>query len=166
MTQFPVNTHRYDPYKNCKFRVRWDGRSVAGVSRVSPLKRSTEPVTYRSGGDPSTSRVSPSSWRFEPITLERGLTHDHEFEKWANLAYSTDGDAAMSLKGFRREIRIELLNEQGNIVLAWMVFRCWPSEYQAAPELDANGSAIAIESLVLQNEGWERDEGVIEPTET
>lgn len=166
MSQFPVNTHRFDPYKTFKFRVKWDGRYVAGVSKVSALKRSTEPVIHRSGGDPNMSRVSPSIWRFEPITLERGLTHDPEFEKWANLAYSTEGDAAMSLKEFRKDIIIELLNEQGSIAMAWMVYRCWPSEYQAFSELDANAGAIAIESLVLQNEGWERDTEVREPTET
>src|SRR5688572_28318559 len=113
MAQFPVNTHRFDPYKNFKFRIKWDGRYVAGVSKSGALKRSTEPVTHREGGDPSTSRVSPSSWKFEPITVERGVTHDPEFEAWANKVYTTDGDAAISLKEFRKDIVIELLNEQG-----------------------------------------------------
>jgi phage tail-like protein len=163
--QFPVNTHRFDPYKNFKFRVKWDGKYVAGVSKVGTLKRSTEPVTHREGGDPSTSRVSPSSWKFEPISLERGVTHDPEFEKWANLIYSTDGDAAISLKSFRKDIIIELLNEQGSVAKAYKIFRCWVSEYDALPELDANGKAVAIEKIVLQNEGWVRDEAVPEPTE-
>ncbi|KAF0813707.1 hypothetical protein IGB42_02060 [Andreprevotia sp. IGB-42] len=166
MAQFPVNTHRFDPYKNMKFRVKWDGRYVAGVSKVSALKRSTEVVTHREGGDPSTSRLSPSLWKFEPITLERGLTHDPEFEAWANLIYSTQGDAAISLKGFRKDITIELLNEQGKVALAYKIYRCWVSEYQAVPELDANGHAIAIEHMVLQNEGWERDVEVAEPVES
>jgi phage tail-like protein len=164
--QFPVNTHRFDPYKNFKFRVKWDGKYVAGVSKVSPLKRSTEPVTHREGGDPSTSRVSPSSWKFEPITLERGVTHDPEFEQWANLIYSTDGDAAISLKNFRKDIILELLNEQGAVAKAYKIFRCWVSEYDALPELDAGGKAIAIEKIVLQNEGWVRDTAVTEPAET
>ncbi len=164
--QFSVNTHRFDPYKNFKFRIKWDGRYVAGVSKISALKRSTEPVTHREGGDPSTARVSPSTWKFEPITLERGVTHDPEFEQWANLIYNTDGDAAISLKNFRKDIIIELLNEQGVVVKAYKIYRCWVSEYQALPELDANANAVAIESMVLQNEGWERDESVTEPTET
>lgn len=164
--QFTVNATRFDPYKNMKFRIKWDGRYVAGVSKVSALKRSTEPVTHREGGDPSTSRVSPSTWKFEPITLERGRTHDPEFEKWANLIYSTDGDAAISLKDFRKDLIIELLNEQGTVAMAFKVYRCWVSEYQALPELDANAHAIAIEHMVLQNEGWERDVAVTEPTET
>jgi phage tail-like protein len=164
--QFTVNASRFDPYKNMKFRIKWDGRYVAGVSKISALKRSTEPVTHREGGDPSTSRVSPSTWKFEPITLERGRTHDPEFEKWANLIYSTDGDAAISLKDFRKDLIIELLNEQGTVALAFKVYRCWVSEYQALPELDANAHAIAIEHMVLQNEGWERDVAIVEPTET
>lgn len=166
MAQFSVNTHRFDPYKNFKFRIKWDGKYVAGVSKLSSLKKSTEPVTHREGGDPSTSRVSPSTWSFEPITVERGVTHDPEFEDWANLIYNTDGDAAISLKNFRKDIIIELLNEQGNVAKAYKIYRCWVSEYTALPELDANGNAVAIESMVLQNEGWERDTDVSEPEET
>jgi phage tail-like protein len=166
MPQFNVNTHRFDPYKNMKFRVKWDGRYVAGVSKVSALKRSTEPVQHREGGDPSTPRVSPSTWKFEPITLERGVTHDVEFEKWANLIYTTDGDMAISLKFFRKDLTIELLNEQGKVAKAYKVYRAWVSEYQALPELDGNANAVAIEHMVLQNEGWERDLDVPEPAET
>jgi len=166
MTQFSVNTHRFDPYKNFKFRIKWDGRYVAGVSRISSLKRSTVPVVHREGSNPSISRVSPGSWKFEPITLERGVTHDAEFENWANLSFNMSGDAAMSLKNFRKDIIIELLNEQGHVVKAFRVYRCWVSEYQVLPDLDANGEAVAIESIVLQNEGWERDSEVTEPAES
>jgi phage tail-like protein len=165
-SQFPVNTHRFDPYKNFKFRVKWDGKYIAGVSKVSALKRSTVPIVHREGTDPSSSRLSPGSWQFEPITLERGVTHDLEFEKWANVSHSMDGDAAMSLKNFRKDIIIELLNEQGTVVKAFKVYRCWVSDYQVLPDLDSNGSAVAIESIVLQNEGWERDTSVVEPAET
>ena len=166
MTQFNVNTHRFDPYKSFKFRIKWDGKYVAGVNKISALKRSTTPVTHRDGSDPNTSHISPSTWMFEPITLERGITHDLEFENWANLSFSVSGDAAMSLKNFRKDIIIELLNEQGTVVKAFKIYRCWVSEYQVLPELDANGKAVAIESIVLQNEGWERDLDVQEPSET
>lgn len=166
MAQFTVNTHRFDPYKNMRFRVKWDNRYVAGVSKVSALKRSTEVVSHREGGDPSTQRHSPSNWKFEPITLERGVTHDPEFEEWANRVYSVAGGSMLTLKHFRRDITIELLNEQGAIAKAYTVLRCWVSEYQALPELDANGQAIAFETIVLQNEGWVRDTDVPEPTET
>jgi phage tail-like protein len=166
MAEFTVNPSRFDPYKNMKFRIKWDGKYVAGVSKISALKKSTEPVTHREGGDPSTSRVSPSLWKFEPITLERGVTHDPEFENWANLIYNTDGDAAISLNKFRKDLIIELLNEQGVTAKAYKVYRCWVSEYQSLPELDANAHAIAIERMVLQNEGWERDTSVPEPTQT
>lgn len=166
MAKFTVNTNRFDPYKNFKFRIKWDGKYVAGVSKIGALKRSTEPNSNREGGDPSTQRVSPTTWKFEPIILERGVTHDTEFEKWANLIYHTDGDAAISLKNFRKNVIIELLNEQGAVAKAYKVYRCWVSEYTTLPELDANGNAVAIESLVLQNEGWERDTEVPEPEET
>jgi phage tail-like protein len=164
--QFSVNTSRFDPYKNMKFRIKWDGKYVAGVSKISALKRSTEPVTHREGGDPSTSRVSPSVWKFEPITLERGVTHDPEFEAWANLIHNYEGDALMSLEHFRKDLIIELLNEQAVVAKAYKVYRCWVSEYQALPELDANAHAVAIEHMVLQNEGWERDVAIGEPTQT
>lgn len=166
MAQFPVNTHRFDPYKNMKFRVKWDGRYVAGVSKVSALKRSTEVVSHREGGDASTQRHSPSTWKFEPITLERGVTHDPEFEGWANKVYTVEGGSVFTLKNFRKDIIIELLNEQGIVAKAYKVFRCWVSEYQALPELDANGHAVAFEHIVIQNEGWTRDTDVTEPTET
>jgi phage tail-like protein len=166
MAQFPVNTHRFDPYKNMKFRVKWDGRYVAGVSKVSALKRSTEVVSHREGGDASTQRHSPSTWKFEPITLERGVTHDPEFEDWANKVYTVEGGSVFTLKNFRKDIMIELLNEQGIVAKTYKIFRCWVSEYQALPELDANGHAVAFEHIVIQNEGWTRDTDVTEPTET
>jgi phage tail-like protein len=166
MAQFSVNAQRFDPYKNFKFRIKWDGKYVAGVSKISALKRSTEPVTHREGGDPSTSRVSPSVWKFEPITLERGVTHDPEFENWANLIYNTNGDGAISLKNFRKDLIIDFLDEQGVIAKSYKVYRCWVSEYTALPDLDANAHVVAIEHMVLQNEGWERDVAVTEPSET
>lgn len=166
MAQFTVNTNRIVPYKNFKFRVKWDGQVVAGVSKVSALKRTTEVVSHREGGDISTQRHSPGASKFEAITLERGITHDPEFEKWANLVYSTEGDGAVSLANFRKDIYIEMLNLQGVVVRAYRVFRCWVSEYTAQPELDANANAIAFETIVLQNEGFERDESVVEEEET
>jgi phage tail-like protein len=166
MPQFNVNTHRFDPYKNFKFQVIVDGRMLAGVSKVSALKRSVELVEHREGADPSRSRISPGAWSFEPITLERGVTHDTGFEDWANLSFNLAGDAAMSLKDFRKDIIINLLNEQGVVVKSFVVYRCWVSEYQVLPDLDANGNSIAIEMIVLQNEGWERDDTVTEPAET
>lgn len=165
MTMFSVNTHRLDPYKNFKFRVKWDGRYIAAISHISALKRSTEPVQHRDGGS-STSRLSPGNTTFEPIILQRGLTHDTEFEDWANLVFNSSGDAAVSLAEYKKDIIIELFNLQGTPVIAYRVYRCWVSEYQPLPELDANRSSIAFEKIVLQHEGWERDKDVKEPTET
>lgn len=167
MAQFAVNTHRFDPYKNFKFRIKWDGRYVAGVSKVGALKRTTEVVEHREGGDPSTSRKSPGRTKYEAITLERGVTHDLEFEAWANKVWhvGTGLGAESSLKDFRKDVILEVYNEAGQLVLAYKIYRCWVSEFQAIPDLDANANAIAIQTLKLENEGWERDTETAEPTE-
>ena len=173
MPQFTVNATRFDPYKNFKFRVKWDGRYVAGVTRISALRRTTEVVEHRDGGDPSSVRKSPGRTKYEAITLEKGVTHDPEFERWANKVWSfANAQAApsqrtqeVSLKDFRKDIRIELYNEAGQLVLAYNVYRCWVSAFQALPELDANADAVAIQSITLENEGWDRDESVTEPAE-
>lgn len=167
MAQFTVNLNRFDPYKNFKFRVKWDGRYVAGISKIGALKRSTEVVEHREGGDPSTSRKSPGRNKFEPISLERGVTHDLEFEAWANKVWNFQGGpgAESSLADFRKDLIIDVFNEAGQKALSYKVFRCWVSEYQALPDLDANANAIAIQTLKLENEGWERDLDVTEPVE-
>jgi phage tail-like protein len=169
MAQFSVNVQpqRFDPYKNFKFRIKWDNRYVAGVSKVSALKRTTEVVKHREGGDPSSSRKSPGRTEFEAITLERGITHDVEFEQWANKVWNHGArlGAEVSLKDFRRDITIEIYNEAGQLAIAYNVYRCWVSEFQAVPELDANANAVAIQTLKLENEGWLRDDQVKEPTE-
>lgn len=166
MPQFSVNTHRFDPYRNFKFRVRWDGEPVAGLSKASALKKQTEVMDWREGGDPSHGRKLPGKTSYEPITLEKGVTHDPAFEAWANLVNNFSADAAMSLLNFRKEVVIDVHNLQGTVVLSYIVHRCWVSEYTALPELDASGNAVAIQTIVLQNEGWERDTAVTEPTET
>lgn len=165
--QFSVNTNRFDPYKNFKFRVRWDGRYVAGVSKVSALSRTTEVVEHREGGDPSSVRKSPGQTKYEAITLERGVSHDLEFERWANKVwnYGPGLGSEVSLKDFRKDIILEVYNEAGQLALAYRVYGCWVSEYQALPELDASANAVAIQTLKLENEGWERDYDVTEPTE-
>jgi phage tail-like protein len=167
MAQFSVNAQRFDPYKNFKFRVKWDGRYVAGISKVGALKRTTEVVEHREGGDPSSTRKSPGQSKYEAITLERGVTHDKDFEQWANKVwnYGSGLGAEVSLRDFRKDIIIELMNEAGQVAIAYKIYRCWVSEFQALPELDASANAIAIQMLTLQNEGWERDYEVIEPAE-
>jgi phage tail-like protein len=163
--QFEVNTQRIDPYKNFKFTVVWDKVVVAGVSKVSALKRTTEVVSHRHGGDISTPRHQPGASKFEPITLERGITFAREFQDWANLVYSAEGDGGVSLKNFRKDIIVNLHNLQGTIVRSYHVYRCWVSEYVALPELDANANAVAFEHIVLQNEGFDRDVAVRETAE-
>ena len=167
MAQFTVNTNRFDPYKNYKFRIKWDGRYVAGITEVGPLIRKTDVISHREGGDPGMGRKSPGYTRFEPVTLARGVTHDLEFEKWANKVwnYGSGAGSEVSLKDFRKDIILELLNEAGQVVIAYRIYRCWISKYVALPELDANGGAVAIQKIILENEGWERDYDIIEPTE-
>ena len=167
MAQFSVNAQRFDPYKNFKFRVKWDGRYVAGISKVSSLKRTTEVVKHREGGDPSTTRKSPGRTEFEAITLDRGVTHDTEFEKWANKVWNFGSGlgSEVSLKDFRKDVIIEMYNEAGQLAIAYKVFRCWVSEFQAMADLDANANAVLIQHIKLENEGWERDTAVTEPTE-
>jgi phage tail-like protein len=168
MAQFSVNAQRFDPYKNFKFRVKWDGRYVAGISKVSALKRTTEVVKHREGGDPSSTRKSPGRTEYEAITLDRGVTHDKEFEQWANKVwnYGSGLGAEVSLKDFRKDLIIEVYNEAGQLAIAYKVFRCWVSEYQAQADLDANANAVLIQHIKLENEGWERDYGVTEPSES
>jgi phage tail-like protein len=167
MAQFSVNPHRSDPYKDFKFRVKWDGRYVAGVSRISALRRTTEVVEHREGGDPNAPRRSPGRTTFTPITLERGVTHDREFEDWANLVWHLGAGSGteVALASFRKDIRIELCNEAGQLVLCYKVHHCWVSEYQALPALDADSASTAFQSITLQHEGWERDIEVPEPKE-
>lgn len=166
MPQFTVN-QRFDPYKNFKFRVKWDGAYVAGISKVSAFKRTTEVVKHREGADPSTTRKSPGRNEYDAITLERGVTHDVDFERWANKVWDYSGGAGkeVSLKDFRKDILIEIQNEAGQVAITYKVYRCWVSEFQAASDLDANANAVLIQHIKLENEGWERDQSVTEPSE-
>jgi len=167
MAQFTVNAQRFDPYPNFKFRVKWDGRYVAGVSKMGALKRTTEVIKHRDGGDPSSTQKSPGRTEYEAVTLERGVTHDTEFEKWANKVWNFGNGlgSEVSLKDFRKDIVLEVYNEAGQVALAYKIYRCWVSEFQAMPDLDGNANAVAIQHLKLENEGWERDYEVSEPSE-
>lgn len=167
MAQFTVNTQRLDPYKNFKFRLKWNGKYVAGISKVSALKRSTEIVEHREGGDPSTEHKSPGRSKFEAITLERGVTHDPEFENWAGKIWNFKAGmgSEVSLADFRKDIILEFYNEAGQLAISYNIYRCWVSEYQSLPDLDANANAVAIQHIKLENEGWERDTSVNEPKE-
>jgi phage tail-like protein len=167
MAEFTVNPQRFDPYKNFKFRVKWDGKYVPGISKVSPLRRTTGVLLYRDGGSQSLDRRSPGLTAYEPITLERGRTHDTAFEDWADLVWSLNAlpGAEVALKTFRKDITIEFRNEAGQVAMAFKVYRCWPSHYSALSELDANAEAVARETIVLEHEGWERDTTVKEPSE-
>ncbi len=165
MPQFSVNVHRLDPYKNFKFRVKWDNLYVAGLSKMSAIKRSTEVIEWREAGGPSIVRKLPGRTKFEPVTLESGLTHDVQFVQWADLVNSPQGDAAMSLKNYRKEVTVEVLNLQATKVMEFTLHRAWVAEFQAVPEMDANANAVAIQTVKFEYEGFTM-EAVAEPAET
>jgi phage tail-like protein len=162
---FIVNAHRFDPYKNYKFHVKWDNKTVLGVSKVGALKRTTEVVKHRSGGENSTDHKSPARTTYDPITMERGITHDPEFENWANLVHPYAGDVAMDLVNYKKELTLEVMNEKGHVAKRYFLHACWVSEFTAVPDLDANANAVAIEHLKIELEGWERDIQTKEPDE-
>ncbi|WP_299157748.1 phage tail protein [Accumulibacter sp.] len=164
---FPANAHRHDPYRTFKFQVLIDGKPVAGLRKMGALKKTTEAVEWRTGGDPTHVRKLPGGTKYEPITLEQGLTHDPVFEQWANLVNNIDGDAAMSLVNFRKDIVINVLNLQGTVAISYQIKRAWVSEYQALPEFDAGTTnTVGIQTIKLEHEGWDRDEAVSEPSES
>jgi phage tail-like protein len=167
MAMFTVNPHRYDPYKNYKYRVKWEGRYVAGISKIGGLKRTAGIVDHRKEGDTSTERRSQGRTKYKPITLEQGVTHDAGFEQWAEKGRNSGNDhgSGLSLKNLPRDLIIEVYNEAGKLAVAYKVYRCYVSEYQAIPDLDANANAVAIQHIKLENEGWERDYIVTEPEE-
>lgn len=164
---FPVNTHRHDPYRTFKFQVLLDGAPVAGLRKMGALKKTVEAVKWRTADDPSHERVMPGGTSYDAVTLEQGLTHDLVFETWANLVNNIEGDSAMSLKNFRKDVVINVLNLQGQVAISYTLFRARVSEYQALPDFDAGSmNTVGIQTLSLQHEGWQRDTAVTEPTES
>lgn len=164
---FPVNTHRYDPYRTFKFQVVINGQPVAGLSKMTALKKTTEVVNWRSAGEPSHQRKLPGGTSYEPITLEAGLTHDRHFLELANRVNNVEGDGGMSLLNFRTNLVINVLNLQGQVAISYKVFRAWVSEFQALPDFDANATnTVGIQMIKLEHEGWQIDEAVTEPAET
>ena len=166
MAKFTVNATRFDPYLGYRFQIKIDGQSVAGLNKCSALTRTTEVTPWYEGGDSSGPHQIPGKTTYAAITLEAGVTHDTTFENWANKVNNFQGDPAMSLATFRKDITIEVYNHQGQKVLAYNIFRCWVSEYQALPQLDASTNAVMISTIKLENEGWVRDTSVTEPKET
>lgn len=162
---FVKNAHRMDPYKTYKFRIIMDGREVAGVMKAGPLKRTTQVVAHRSGGENSSDHKSPGRTSYDGLTLERGITHDTAFEAWANKVHPYAGDVAMDLVGYKKDLTLEVMNEKGHVALRYFLHDCWVSDFTAVPGLDAMANAIAIESIKIELNGWERDVATVEPDE-
>src|SRR5262249_57599712 len=127
-----------------------------------------EVVEHGEGGDRSRGRKSPGRNKFEAITLERGVTHDAEFEKWANKVWQVGAGlgAEVSLKDFRKDINLEVYNEAGQLALAYKIYPCWGSEYQALPGLDAHPHPVAVQHIQPGNQGSGSDTPVPEPRAT
>lgn len=166
MPTFNVNAHRIDPYKNFRFRVTWDGRLVAALSKMSAIKKATEAIEWRAAADAGITRKMPGRTKFEPVTFEAGLTHDRQFLEWANQVNNPQGEAANSLLNYRKSVRVEVLNMQGTPVMAFNLMRAWASEFQALPEMDANANAVAIQTLKVEYENFQLDDAVVEPAES
>ncbi len=164
---FPGNAKRHDPYRTFKFQVLIEGKAVAGLKKMGTLKKTTEAVEWRTGGDPTRVSKLPGATKYEPITLEQGLTHDPVFEDWANLVNNYEGDRGMSLVGFRKEVVINVMNLQGQATISYKVHDAWVSEYQALPEFDAGTTnSVGIQIIKLEHNGWERDTDFPVPAET
>lgn len=158
MPDLTATPARLDPYKNFQFRLKWDGRTIAGVTGVSALTRTTEVVVTREGGDPNRSHKLPGQTKFDSITLERGLTHNKDFDDWASRTWrSGSPHGEVSSADVRKDVILELYNEAGELSLAYKIYRCWVSEYCVLPHLDRSAPGTTIERITLQNEGWERD---------
>ena len=167
MPIFTVNTSRFDPYKNYRFLVYFGTSTnpVAAVSKVSALKRSSDAIDYMEGGNGIILKGLGRT-KYDPITMERGITFDTDFEVWANAAQILNsGSPSTSLANLRKEIRIVLLNEAAQPVHQYKVHRCWVSEFQSLPDLDASQNGVAIETIKIENEGWERDLSLTEAKE-
>jgi phage tail-like protein len=158
-TLFPANLSRYNPYATYRFLVYFgpSPEPVAAVSKVSAIKRMADVIEYKEGGNAIILK-GLGRMKYDPITLERGVSQNKDFITWANYAQVLDhGHPTTSLANLRQELSIVLLNEEAQPVLRYLVHRCWVSEYQALPDLDAGANAVAIEHIKLENEGWEQD---------
>ena len=163
---FVVNANRFDPYKNFKFRVLLEGRIVMGVSKVGALKRSTEVVNYRSGGGNTYDFKSPGRTKYEAVTMERGLTHDPDFEEWAAAVHTFGSDASTDLRNYKKALTVEMMNLRNQPAVRYFLHDCWPSSYTAMADLSASENAVLIENLTLSVGGWERDFDLAEPDES
>ncbi|MEA2721880.1 MAG: hypothetical protein QOJ39_3744 [Candidatus Eremiobacteraeota bacterium] len=162
MARMTPQTNRFDPYRNFRFKVKWDNQYVAGVTKMGALKRTTEMVEFREAGENITSRKMPGKTSYAAVTCEAGLTYDTSFFDWANQVNDFASHSVTSLADFRKNVTIVVFNEAGVPAMSYNLFRCWVSEFQALPDLDAGANAIAITTIKLEYEWFELDAGVTE----
>ncbi len=157
MARMNPSTNRFDPYRNFRFQVKLDGQYVAGLTKMGALKRTTEMVEFREAGINITSRKLPGKSSYQAVMLEAGVTYDTTFEDWANLVNDFASHSITNLGEFRKNVIIDVFNEAGQKVLSYNLYRCWVSEYQALPDLDAGANAVAITTIKLEYEWFARD---------
>ncbi len=162
MARMTAQTNRFDPYRNFRFRVKWDGQYVAGLTKMGALKRTTEMVEFREAGENIVSRKLPGKSSYQGVSLEAGVTYDTAFEDWANLVNDFASHSITTLGEFRKNITVDVFNEAGVKALSYNLYRAWVSEYQALPDLDASANAVAITTIKLEFEWFERDAAVVE----
>jgi phage tail-like protein len=163
MARMTATTNRFDPFHNYRFRVKWDGQYVAGMTKMGALKRTTEMVEFREAGENIVSRKLPGKSSFQAVSLEAGITYDTAFEDWANLVNDFASHSITSIGEFRKNITVDVFNEAGIKALSYNLYRAWVSEYQALPDLDSSANAVAITTIKLEFEWFERDLAVHEP---
>jgi phage tail-like protein len=162
MARMTPTTDRFDPYRNFRFRVKWDGQYVAGMTKMGALKRTTEMVEFREAGENIVSRKLPGKSSYQAVSLEAGITYDTAFEDWANLVNDFASHSITNLGEFRKNITLDIFNEAGVKALSYNLYRAWVAEYQALPDLDSSANAVAITTIKLEYEWFERDEAVVE----
>ncbi|HLN88633.1 MAG TPA: phage tail protein [Candidatus Binatia bacterium] len=163
---FEKKKNREDPYGNFKFRVKdSNGKTILGVSKIGALRRTTEVVKFREGGRSLADTKSPGRTSCDAMILERGITYDPNFENWANMVHSYGEKASMDLRNYKRDLALEVMNEKGQVMKRYFLYRCWVSEYSALPQLDTNQNAILVERIKLELKGWEREADTHDPND-
>lgn len=141
---------RVDPYRQLRFILEIGGVAKAGFSRCD-LPAATSPVIeYREGNELPTPRKLPGLNEYGPLVLETGITdRSIELFEWRQLVEQGAMEEA------RRPVAVSLLDATGLPAARWEFREAWPSHYEA-PRLSATADEVAIERLVVVNEGFGR----------
>lgn len=140
---------RKDPYRNFRYLIEIDGIAQAGFSEATIPDTSQDPIEYREGGETMTVRKLPGLVKYGNISLKWGMTDSVELYNWRKLVEQG------KMQDARRNIAIVLLDEEGSPAARWEFTDAWPNKYDA-PDLNAKGTDVAIETLEIVHEGMTR----------